>query len=58
MKRNKIKTSCGERIFDIFNFLFMVCMMMVMFYPMWHVLCASFSDAKLLSAHSGVLIWP
>ena len=58
MKRNKIKTSCGERIFDIFNFLFMVCMMIVMFYPMWHVLCASFSDAKLLSAHSGMLIWP
>lgn len=36
----------------------MLVMMFVMFYPMWHVLCASFSDAKLLSSHTGVLLWP
>lgn len=60
MKNNKnaIKISKGERVFDIFNFLFMIAMMLVMFYPMWHVLCASFSDARLLSAHSGPLILP
>ncbi len=55
---NAIKISKGERIFDVFNFLFMVCMMIVMFYPMWHVVCASFSDARLLSAHTGLLLWP
>lgn len=55
---NKIKTTAGEKIFNVFNIIFMIAMMFVMFYPMWHVLCASFSDARLLSAHTGVLLWP
>ena len=32
--------------------------MLIMLYPMWHVLMASVSDAKQLSAHSGVLLLP
>ena len=55
---NKIKTTAGEKAFNVFNIIFMLVMMFVMFYPMWHVLCASFSDARLLSAHTGVLLWP
>lgn len=55
---NKIKTTTGEKAFNVFNIIFMIAMMFVMFYPMWHVLCASFSDARLLSAHTGVLLWP
>ena len=58
METNKIKTTTGEKIFNVFNIAFMIAMMFVMFYPMWHVLCASFSDARLLSAHTGILIWP
>lgn len=57
-KENKIKTTTGEKVFNICNIIFMFLMMFVMFYPMWHVLCASFSDARLLSAHTGVLLWP
>lgn len=61
LKRNKsnaIKISTGEKIFNVLNVLFMIAMMFIMFYPMWHVLCASFSDARLLSAHTGVLLKP
>lgn len=58
MNNNKIKISTGEKVFNVFNIVFMFLMMFVMFYPMWHVLCASFSDARLLSAHSGILLWP
>ena len=61
MKRNSengIKVSVGERVFTVFNYTFMVIMMFVMLYPMWHVLCASFSNARELSAHSGLLLWP
>ena len=54
----KIKTSKGEIAFQIFDVLFMLGLIVVMFYPMWHVLCASFSDARQLSSHSGVLLWP
>ena len=58
MNNNKIKIGTGEKVFNVFNIMFMFIMMFVMFYPMWHVLCASFSDARLLSAHSGILLWP
>ena len=55
---NKITRSPGEKAFNIFNVIFMVCMIFVMFYPLWYVLCASFSDPKQLNAHMGLLIWP
>lgn len=58
MNNNKIKTATSEKVFNVFNIVFMFAMMFVMFYPMWHVLCASFSDARQLSAHSGILLWP
>ncbi len=54
----KIKTSKGEQVFQVFNILFMLGLIVVMFYPMWHVLCASFSDAKQLSSHTGLLLLP
>ena len=56
--KNKIKVSPSERIFNVFNIILMLVMMIIMFYPMWHVLCASFSNAKMLSSHSGVLLIP
>jgi putative aldouronate transport system permease protein len=56
--KNKIKISPSERIFNIFNIILMLVMMIIMFYPMWHVLCASFSNAKMLSSHTGVLLIP
>ena len=58
MKRNKIRKSRGEKIFVVCNYTFMVLMMFVMFYPMWYVFVASISDAKLLSAHTGLLFLP
>ncbi len=58
MNNNSIKISKSERTFDVFNILFMCVMMFIMFYPMWHVVCASFSNARELSAHTGILLWP
>ena len=58
MNNNAIKISKAERTFDVFNILFMCVMMFIMFYPMWHVVCASFSNARELSAHTGILLWP
>lgn len=58
MNNNKIKLSRGEQAFNVSNIVFMIAMTFVMIYPMWHVLCASFSDARQLSAHTGVLLWP
>lgn len=55
---NKIKSSKSAITFDVFNVIFMVCMALVMVYPLWHVVCASFSDARQLSSHTGFLLWP
>lgn len=58
MRKNAIKISIGERVFDIFNAVFMVFLCFVMLYPLWHVICASFSDGRQLSAHMGPLFVP
>ena len=52
------KTSLSQRIFDIFNVLFMLFMIAVCIYPMLYVLFASLSDANELMAHSGLLFKP
>ena len=54
----KIKASFGERIFQVFNYMFLGLTAFVCLYPMWHVLMASFSDSSALTAHSGLLFWP
>lgn len=56
--KNKLEYTKGERVFCVFNYIFLTLLMLVMLYPMWHVLMASFSDAKQLSAHSGLLLIP
>lgn len=54
----KRKRSLGDRTFDVFNTLFLLFMIVIMLYPLWHVLMASLSDSNYLAAHSGALIWP
>ena len=54
----KIKESFGERVFQVFNYIFLGLIGFVCLYPMWHVLMASFSDSTALTAHSGLLLWP
>lgn len=54
----KIKVSLAQRIFDIFNVLFMLVMIVIMLYPVWHVACASFSNSSVLLGHQGILIRP
>lgn len=56
--KNKIKRSVGERVFNVFNIIFMIFISFVMLYPLWHVLCASISDARQLSSHTGLLLFP
>lgn len=53
----RIKTK-GEKSFLVFNVLLMLLAIFIMIYPMWHVLCASFSDASLLLAHKGAVLLP
>lgn len=54
----KIKVSLSQRIFDVFNVVFMLCLTVIMVYPIWYILCASFSDNNRLMAHMGVMMLP
>ncbi|MCD7751068.1 MAG: carbohydrate ABC transporter permease [Lachnospiraceae bacterium] len=54
----KIKRSRGERVFSVFNYIFLTGIMLICFYPVWYVLVASFSDSSLLMQYSGILLKP
>ncbi len=54
----KVKKSLGERIFNVFNHIFMASLTLLCFYPFWHVFCASFSDANAIFKHTGLLLKP
>lgn len=53
-----IKKTTGERIFTVANILFMIIIILVSLYPIYHVLMASFSNATRLMAHRGLLFRP
>lgn len=48
----------GERIFDVANAALMVVLMIIMLYPLYYVLCASFSLPSNMAAHRGLLLLP
>ncbi len=54
----KIKETPGERTFNVFNIILMVFLMIIMFYPFWYVVVASFSVPNEFAAHSGPLLVP
>jgi len=54
----KVKVSLQQKCFDIFNVVFMFILMIIMLYPMIHVIMASFSDGNMLLVHEGLLLWP
>ena len=54
----KIKKSKGERAFRVFNYAFLMLIMLVCLYPVWYVAVASFSNSNALTQHSGLLFRP
>jgi putative aldouronate transport system permease protein len=53
-----VRKTIGERCFDLINSIFMIILMFICFYPILHVLSASFSDPSRLMSHQGPLLWP
>lgn len=52
------KKTVGDRIFDVLNYVVLTVLAFCCIYPLWHVLCGSFSNPVELSKHTGVLLWP
>lgn len=53
-----IKESFGSRLFDFINKIAMFCFVILMVYPMLHILFASFSESNKLMMHSGIMLRP
>ena len=53
-----IKKSTGDKIFDAANAILMILLCFITLYPMWYVLCASFTENSYLVAHPGAIFWP
>ena len=54
----KKKRNFGDRVFDLFNTLILLFLVVIMIYPLWHVAMASFSYSAYLMAHDGLLLFP
>ncbi len=54
----KQRQSKADRLFNIGNTIFMLLLVIITAYPMYHVLCASFSNNTQLVADPGITIWP
>lgn len=50
--------SMGDRIFTIVNVVILVLLCIVTLYPVWYVLCASFTSNAYLVSHPGLLLRP
>lgn len=54
----EVKKTKGEKIFGVFNTLFMLFMILITLYPFFYVLFASVSESNMLMSHRGVLLKP
>ncbi|NMA95314.1 MAG: carbohydrate ABC transporter permease [Clostridiales bacterium] len=52
------KSNIGEKVFDAFNFIFMILVILITIYPFYYVICASFSGTAELLTHRGLLFVP
>lgn len=54
----KIRRSTGERVFEVIDYIVLGIIILLCLYPVYYVVCASFSDSNLLTQHSGILTKP
>ena len=52
------KKSLGSKIFDVFNVLFMIFMMVITLYPFYYVVTCSLSDSNQLVLERGLMLLP
>ena len=52
------KRSFGEWLFDGFNIAFMLLLMVIMLFPLWHVLVVSLSSPSQIALRGATMIWP
>lgn len=58
VKKQKMKTSLGDKIFVVINSAILICLCFVTLYPIWYVLCESLTSNTYLVSHPGIMLWP
>ena len=58
IKKQKMKTSLGDKIFVVINSAILICLCIITLYPIWYVFCASMTSNTYLVSHPGILLWP
>lgn len=58
VKKQKMKTSLGDKIFVVINSAILICLCIITLYPIWYVFCASMTSNTYLVSHPGILLWP
>ena len=58
VKKQKMKTSLGDKIFVVINSEILICLCIITLYPIWYVFCASMTSNTYLVSHPGILLWP
>lgn len=53
-----IKRTRGEKIFAVFNVIFLCLIGLACLIPIWHCLCASISDPIAVAKTRGLILWP
>lgn len=56
MKKKKIKL--GDLTIDVFVYAALIAITVIMLYPVWYVLMASFSTSSEVARSRGILLWP
>ena len=56
-RRNAIKPSLGDRVFDIFNYSILIVFLIIVFYPLYFVVLASVSAPRYVNSGE-FLFWP
>ena len=57
MKKSKVKTSTGSKVFTILNSLFMVSFVIITLYPVLNTVAVSFNDG-IDAVRGGIYLWP
>ena len=57
-KRLQKTESRGDRVFAAVNAVILILLCIVTLYPIWYVLCASFTSNTYLISHPGMILWP
>ena len=58
VKKQKMKTSLGDKIFVVINSAILICLCIITLYPIWYVFCAYMTSNTYLVSHPGILLWP